>query len=742
MILNEKKSTFISNANFNETKMRMSDDPKLFMMLSSSIYEHKIRAVIRELSCNAQDSHIQAGIPDTPFLIHLPTALEPWFSVEDFGVGLSKEEVEDIYTVYGESTKTKTNILTGALGLGSKSPYAYSDMFEVRTRKDGIELLYLASKNDKLEFTFNLVYEKPTDEPNGVLVKVPTIESDVHEFRYEAIKVFNFFRLQPNSNIELNIDNDEMFNNLDTKSYHLDSQSRYSNEYKVSALMGNVAYDTVIDKEGFLRWCKNNKIDQSITDGCGSFLHLYNTIIDFPMGSLEFMPSRERLSLTRECLGTLYSRIVEVFTPTIESHKALIASSTNIFDMYDKYYEDRDLVLGLMKYQYKGKEFTIDNIGVYNLHNANNLNADYDVMMAAADINWIYRRKGSRGLYNLSAYGAHSYADFLKFTKVANASNYEALVIIKDRKSTVGINKYISGLYLSLVSKLIGKEANVFSSVFLVSDVEQIKHIKETTNLTINVVNFSDLKALYSKDKPITQRIKRENHEIKCVLFTGGNGLSEDNYTITDNTYYIPRLRNSRDQFSEDGKSRISDGALMGLSQFKNVDIVALNGANRVKLLKHAKPLSDLFKHKFSDLEYLYLQNKVNVNRYIEIMNKKSKEYIFNWIDEDIIQHREDNKEFISELIDTVNSMKFMNGVEELELEFDRLSIFSERIGVGLNDFINNHWNKSSEFYEEYKKYINLIRDYSLAQSDYDTVIHMISLVVRDSNKDSNKDKK
>lgn len=742
MILNEKKSTFISNANFNETKMRMSDDPKLFMMLSSSIYEHKIRAVIRELSCNAQDSHIQAGIPNTPFLMHLPTSLEPWFSVEDFGVGLSKEEVEDIYTVYGESTKTKTNILTGALGLGSKSPYAYSDMFEVRTRKDGIELLYLASKNDKLEFTFNLVYEKPTDEPNGVLVKVPTIESDVREFRYEAIKVFNFFRLQPNSNIELGIDNDEMFTNLDTKGYHLDSQSRYSDGYKVSALMGNVAYDTVIDKEGFLRWCKSNKIDQSITDGCGSFLHLYNTIIDFPMGSLEFMPSRERLSLTRECLSTLYSRIIEVFTPTIESHKALIASSANIFDMYDKYHEDRDLVLGLMKYQYKGKEFTIDNIGGSNLYNANNLNTDYDAMMTEADINWIYRRKGSRGLYNLSTYGAHSYSDFLKFTKVANASNYEALVIIKDRKSAAGINKYISNLYLSLVSKLIGKEANVFNSVFLVSDVEQIKYIEETTNLTINVVNFSDLKALYSKDKPVTQRIKRENNEIKCVLFTEGNRLSEDNYTITDNTYYIPRLGNSHFLFSEDGKSTINDDALMNLSKLKSVDIVVLNGTNRVKLLKYAKPLSDLFKYEFSDLEYFYLRNKVNVECYIEIMNKKSKEYIFSWIDEDIIQHRESNKDFISELVDVVNDLRFMDGVKNLELELDRLNVFSESTGVELSTFINNYWDKSSEFSKEFRSYINLIRDYGLNQSDYDTMIHLIGLVVMDSNKDSNKDKK
>lgn len=43
-----------------------------FDILSSGLYANKIRAVIRELSCNAVDSHIAAGKSNTPFLVRLP----------------------------------------------------------------------------------------------------------------------------------------------------------------------------------------------------------------------------------------------------------------------------------------------------------------------------------------------------------------------------------------------------------------------------------------------------------------------------------------------------------------------------------------------------------------------------------------------------------------------------------------------------------------------------------------------
>ena len=136
----------LSNAPQNEAVMsnvgeigefRIRNSAKAFSILSSGLYANKVRAVIRELSCNAVDSHVAAGRADTPFDVHLPNALEPHFSIRDYGTGLSHDQVTQIYTTYFESTKTNSNAFIGALGLGSKSPFSYTDNFTVTAIQNG-----------------------------------------------------------------------------------------------------------------------------------------------------------------------------------------------------------------------------------------------------------------------------------------------------------------------------------------------------------------------------------------------------------------------------------------------------------------------------------------------------------------------------------------------------------------------------------------------------------------------------
>ena len=100
-------------------EFRIRNSAKAFKILSDGLYSNKIRAIVRELSCNALDSHIGAGKPNVPFEVHLPTVLEPWFAVRDFGLGLDGDQVTNIYTTYFESTKTDSNAFIGALGLSS-----------------------------------------------------------------------------------------------------------------------------------------------------------------------------------------------------------------------------------------------------------------------------------------------------------------------------------------------------------------------------------------------------------------------------------------------------------------------------------------------------------------------------------------------------------------------------------------------------------------------------------------------
>ena len=126
---------------------RIKESAKAFRILSSALYSNPIAAIIRELSCNARDSHVEAGIT-TNFKVHLPTVMDPTFYVQDFGVGLDHQQVMNLYTTFFESTKTSSNDFVGALGLGSKSPFSYTDNFTVIAIKNGERNVYSAFINE------------------------------------------------------------------------------------------------------------------------------------------------------------------------------------------------------------------------------------------------------------------------------------------------------------------------------------------------------------------------------------------------------------------------------------------------------------------------------------------------------------------------------------------------------------------------------------------------------------------
>jgi len=180
MILNNAPQAEAVLSNVGEIgEFRIRNSAKAFNILSSGLYANKIKAIIRELSCNAIDSHTAAGT-NQPFEVHLPTTLEPWFYIRDFGTGLNHEQVSNIYTTYFESTKTESNAFIGALGLGSKSPFSYTDNFTVTAIKDGRKGIYSAFINDVGVPSIALMGEEQVTEPNGVEVKFSAWSSRIN----------------------------------------------------------------------------------------------------------------------------------------------------------------------------------------------------------------------------------------------------------------------------------------------------------------------------------------------------------------------------------------------------------------------------------------------------------------------------------------------------------------------------------------------------------------------------------
>ena len=71
-------------------------------VLSTSLYTNPVKAIIRELMCNAWDSHKSAGKTDTPVLLHIPHHRESnkIFFIRDYGLGLAPSQIEGLYTTY------------------------------------------------------------------------------------------------------------------------------------------------------------------------------------------------------------------------------------------------------------------------------------------------------------------------------------------------------------------------------------------------------------------------------------------------------------------------------------------------------------------------------------------------------------------------------------------------------------------------------------------------------------------
>ena len=275
-------------------EFRIRNSAKAFNILSSGLYANKIKAIIRELSCNAVDSHIAAGKQETPFDVHLPNQLEPWFAIRDYGTGLTHEQVTNIYTTYFESTKTASNEFIGALGLGSKSPFSYTDNFTVTAIKDGVKGIYTAFINEAGVPSIALMMTEDTTEPAGVEVKFSVNDRyDFDKFRQEARNVYRYFKLLPvvTGYADFKIDVPE----YESKDI-VPGVSQFKNGGRTVAIMGNIAYPVDIPQA-----------DQVLGDLRG--LLQCSLELNFSIGELDFQASREGLSYIPQTVNAIKAKL-------------------------------------------------------------------------------------------------------------------------------------------------------------------------------------------------------------------------------------------------------------------------------------------------------------------------------------------------------------------------------------------------------------------------------------------------
>jgi hypothetical protein len=306
------------------------------MSVMTDLYSDPELAVIREYSTNAWDSHKAAGVV-RPIEITLPNGLSPYFRVKDYGLGMDIDDIENIYSQYGASTKRDTDDQVGMLGLGCKSAISYTNQFNVVAVKNGRKYNVAVSRTENGSGEMEIVLDTETDEPNGVEIIVPAKRGN--NFAHKASEFYQFWEKgsvlidgkEPNY-----IEGREMFDGL----LMVPDLTR---DYLV---MGNVGYP----------------LDDRHQIGERTYYSRYGVVARVNIGDVNFTPSRESLHYTNKTeatVNTIREKFKEGIKNVVEKDVLSCATHEDALNAYLDWYRMLGGDYGRYKFpevEYKGKK--------------------------------------------------------------------------------------------------------------------------------------------------------------------------------------------------------------------------------------------------------------------------------------------------------------------------------------------------------------------------------------------------
>ena len=268
-----------------------------FQMLARQ-YSNPIKAILQELSANAADSHSRANKSDVPFTVKLPTKLDAHLRIRDYGVSMSEEVIRNVYANYMKSDKTHTNDETGYFGIGSKTPLAYTDSFNITTYLDGTMRMYTLCYNEDGIPELNVYGEYETEEPNGVEISFAVKDDDISKFEEEAEHVFSFFETPPivNGSDAFALKTYERI--LEGDGWYFTGRTGLWDNTKSYVVMGNIAYPLVGH-----HFSSGSSVNTIIRNG---------SHFTIPMGSISMTPSREQLEYSDRTIAAIEARCEEI----------------------------------------------------------------------------------------------------------------------------------------------------------------------------------------------------------------------------------------------------------------------------------------------------------------------------------------------------------------------------------------------------------------------------------------------
>jgi len=274
--------------------------------------------VARGVISNGVDSHVKAGT-DKPLTVRVPTTMNLTFSVRDYGVGMDHATVMTNYSTLFDSTKEEDDSQIGKLGLGSKSPFAYTDAFNLQCWDGTSVRRYMVYINDQHVPVIDYVGSEASDEPRGVEVGLAVEPAQFADFKYAATRIASDLYVIPTfigtdaPTAPEVIDRGEGWTFYRANGYSLN----------LAARQGQITY----------------AIDQNQLSGLMTLLPIATgrghgrLVFDFPPNTLGFTASREQLEYTPETVAKIRAAVETFIDGQFEKYRKMLRTNKSAWKL-------------------------------------------------------------------------------------------------------------------------------------------------------------------------------------------------------------------------------------------------------------------------------------------------------------------------------------------------------------------------------------------------------------------------
>lgn len=326
------EATILGEIEENTVSIATEDTDFIVGLLTTKLYSDPITSFIREIASNAEDSHTEAGI-DKPIIVELGEELDGTYycRIQDFGTGISPEKATTIYAKLGKSTRNESNNFIGGFGIGKFSSLAYSKGAPVHITSihEGTKYSYVMYQ-DGPKIKLDLLYSSPTEEHNGVEIKVSIKEIEIEEFAKKITSNLPFFNnVYFSTNFSDSAYKITIHNSIRQKELFEDIQIK---KFKNFSIMGTGSKNHSLPRNVYLRAVLGKVIYKIDTDNIPYSLYHKAInhsnralILNFEVGELDVSPNREALVYSDKTIKAIeekmkltYYEIREVFFKAVK----------------------------------------------------------------------------------------------------------------------------------------------------------------------------------------------------------------------------------------------------------------------------------------------------------------------------------------------------------------------------------------------------------------------------------------